>query len=69
MNKPMQIVNRTASDCFFAWCWADAAASLGWRVIAVFKGDAGCAWCVWAETEEGIDPNIWDAKYEETQNG
>lgn len=53
-----QIVNRTASDDFFAWQWANVAAHLGWRVVAVFPGVGGL--CVWAEAPLENDPNDWD---------
>lgn len=57
-----KIVNRTASDDFYAWQWADVAAGLGWRVVAVFPGIGGL--CVWAEAPHDADPSAWDRAHE-----
>lgn len=57
------IVNRTTTDDFHAWEWADEAARHGWRVVAVicrqkpFEPDR---WNVWAEAPLDAKPDDWD---------
>ena len=55
-------MNRSTANSFEAWRWADAAADIGWRVVAVFRGDSGEGWAVWAEARAGLNPNLWDER-------